>query len=96
MENSQKEELNKRKKEVKFVAIDVNTKYSPFITLYKPSTGNVQVVRVTKDYFKEKPIEKYDTLYLADVTPKNRRKKVDGKWTISDEVDYFITYYIVK
>lgn len=80
----------------KFVAIDVNTKYSPFITLYKPSTGNVQVVRVTKDYFKEKPIEKYDTLYLADVTPKNRRKKVDGKWTISDEVDYFITYYIVK
>ena len=79
-----------------FVAIDVNTKYSPFITLYKPSTGTTQVVRVNKDFFNEKPLTKYDTIYVSDVQTRNKRRKVDGKWVVTEEVDYYISYYIIN
>lgn len=78
-----------------FVVTEVNTKYSPVITLYKPSTGTYQTVKVAKDYFNEKPLSLYNTIYVSSVTTKNKRRKVDGKWTISDEVDYFISYYLV-
>ena len=79
-----------------FVAIDVNTKYSPFVTLYKPSTGTTQIVRVNKDFFNEKPLNKYDTIYVSDVQTKNKRRKIDGKWVITEEVDYYISYYIMN
>ena len=79
-----------------FVAIDVNTKYSPFVTLYKPSTGTTQIVRVNKDFFNEKPLNKYDTIYVSDVQTRNKRRKIDGKWVVTEEVDYYISYYIMN
>ena len=78
-----------------FAIIDINDKYTPTITLYKPSTGATQVVKVAKDFFGNKPLKLYDTIYIADIQTKNKRRKIDGKWTITDEVDYYITYYIV-
>ena len=78
-----------------FVITEINTKYTPFATLYKPSTGATQVVRISKDFYNEKPLKQYDTIYVAGVQPRNKRRKIDGKWTITDEVDYYISYYIL-
>ena len=79
-----------------FVVTEVIDKYAtPFVTLYKPYDGTVQKVRVDKNFYAEKKLKQYDTVYLSSVEAKNKRKKVDGKWTISEEVDYYIYYYIL-
>ena len=65
-----------------FVITEINTKYTPFATLYKPSTSATQVVRISKDFYNEKPLKQYDTIYVAGVQPRNKRRKIDGKWTI--------------
>ena len=88
--------INKNADDRVYVVIDVNTKYSPFITLYNPKTGGSQVVRVTKPFFNDKPLEMYDTIYISSLEKKNKRKKVDGHWVVSDEFDYFISYYILN
>lgn len=79
-----------------FVVTEVIDKYAtPFITLYKPFDGTVQKVRVDKNFYAEKKLKQYDTIYLSGVEKRNKRKKVDGRWTISEEFDYYIFYYIL-
>lgn len=79
-----------------FVVTEVIDKYAtPFITIYKPFDGSVQKVRVDKNFYSEKKLKQYDTIYISNVDVRNKRKKVDGKWTISEEVDYYINYYII-
>lgn len=79
-----------------FVVTEVIDKYAtPFITLYKPFDGTVQKVRVDKNFYAEKKLKQYDTIYLSGVEQRNKRKKVDGRWTISEEFDYYIFYYIL-
>ena len=54
------------------------------------------MVRVAKPFFNDKPLEMYDTIYISSLEKKNKRKKVDGHWVVSDEFDYFISYYILN
>lgn len=79
-----------------FVVIKVDTKYSPVLTIYRPKDGLIQEVKVDKQFFNEKPLQLYDTIYVSSVNAKKRRRKIDGKWMITDEVVLFISYYLLS
>ena len=74
---------------------DVNTKYTPRITLYQLATGKDVVVKVKKDKFyddhenmRQHPGEIIDVLTTEKV---NKRRLVDGKWTELNEKEMYLT-----
>lgn len=78
-----------------FVVTGVNTKYTPTLTIYQPYAGKTIEAKVNRDFYSEKPLQLYDTIYLGDVKEKFKKRKVDGKWITTDEKNYYITYYLV-
>ena len=75
------------------IVLDINTKYTPTLKLYRLQNGEIVDVKVAKkDYF-EKPLKAYETIYIASCTPKQKMKKVDNGWIKLDEYNYFVTYY---
>ena len=87
--------VNPQEDRNKYVVINIDTKYSPTVTLYRLSDGFIQEAKIYKSFYNEKPLKLYDTIYLADVVAKNKRRKIGGKWVTTDEVYYYITYYII-
>ena len=75
------------------VVLDVNTKYTPVVTLYKLKTGEKIKVKVQKRFFNEKPLEKFDSIYVASATKRNKKRLVDGEWVTLDEFDIYVTYF---
>lgn len=75
------------------VVIDVNTKYTPVLTLYKLKTGEKVKVKVQKKFYKEKPVQQFESLYVATAQPRNKKRLVNGEWITLDEYDLYITYY---
>lgn len=75
------------------IVLDVNTKYTPTLKLYRLQNGDIIEVKVSKkDYF-DKPLQKFDNVYVASCNKKQKIKKVDNEWVKIDEYNYYITYY---
>lgn len=62
-----------------YVAIDVDDKYSPKITLYSVATGRTGVMRTKKKLYLENQIQKGDIIKLTKWTKKPQYKINDGK-----------------
>lgn len=62
-----------------YVAIDVDDKYSPKITLYSVATGRTGVMRTKKKLYLENQIQKGDIIKLNKWTKKPQYKFSDGK-----------------
>lgn len=77
------------------VVTEINTKYTPTIKVYRVCTGETFEAKIAKDFYLEKPLQLYDTIYLGDVKEKFKKRKVDGKWITTNEKNYYITYYLV-
>ena len=75
------------------VVIDTNTKYTPVVTLYKLKTGEKVKVKVQKKFWNEKPLEKFDTIYVASASKRNKCRLIDGKWVQQEDFDIYVTYY---
>lgn len=75
------------------VVLDVNTKYTPVVTLYKLKTGEKVKAKVQKKFYKEKPVQQFESLYVATAQPRNKKRLVNGEWITLDEYDLYITYY---
>lgn len=75
------------------VVLDVNTKYTPILKLYKIRTGEVVEVRTSKQFYNEKPVKKGDKLYVSHIERKFRKKLIDGKWVTLNECYYIIQYF---
>lgn len=75
------------------VVLDVNTKYTPVLLLYKVKTGEKVKVKVSKKYWNEKPLSKFEAIYVTNPTRKNKKRLIDGKWVELNEFDIFINYY---
>lgn len=83
------DEFDKRE----FIVLEVDTKYTPVVTLYRLTTGVTSRVKVNRKFYNEKPIKPYDVIYVDIIESKNKRKKVNDKWVESEEKEYFITYF---
>lgn len=77
--------------------LDINTKYTPKITLYKLDTGEIVTVKVSKKMFTEYPFEKNMILKKIKTEQRNKSHLVDGKWVKNEnEYDTWMTSYVVR
>lgn len=76
------------------LVIDIDTKYSPKITLYNLNSGNTKIFKVSKAIFEDNKIGIYDLIYLKSTKEKAKSKKVNGKWIKSHtETEWWIQEY---
>ena len=76
------------------LVIDIDVKYSPKVTLYNLSSGNIKIFKVSKTIFEDNKIDVYDLVYLKSIKEKAKSKKVDGKWIRSNtETEWWIQEY---
>lgn len=74
---------------------DINTKYSPKISLYNVGTGEEKVVKIEKRKYQMAPFDK-DVCLRATFETKNKCKKDEnGDWIKLEEKEEWIKYYSV-
>lgn len=74
---------------------DINTKYSPKISLYNVGTGEEKVVKIEKRKYQMVPFDK-DVCLRATFEMKNKCKKDEnGDWVKLEEEEEWIKYYSV-
>lgn len=73
--------------------VKINQYGTPFLALYKLCDGTQCEIKVDKKYFNNKPLDKYDMIYIVNIDEKNKRKKVNGEWTVSDEKELILNSY---
>jgi len=61
--------------------------------LYRLCDGTTTNIKVDKKYYANKPLSKYDMISIGDMEQKHKRKKVDGKWVMSDETEIILNSY---
>ena len=74
--------------------LDVNTKYSPKITVYHLDTGTTAVYKLAKQAYQKQPFDKGNIIkFYTQEKPKS--KLVDGEWIKTSEMESWISNYIV-
>lgn len=76
------------------VVTNVDTKYSPKLTLYCVATGKSSTLKVSKNTFKENKLEMFDAIIIEKVISKPKKKLVDGRWTQSSECEIWMESYL--
>lgn len=80
------------KKNICFV-IDVDTKYTPRLTLYCLNNGKSVICKVNKNTFKNNPINKNDIIKTIKFEEKYKQTLVDGNWKRSDTKEWWLVAY---
>lgn len=80
------------KKNICFV-IDVDTKYTPRLTLYCLNNGKSVICKVNKNTFKNNPINKNDVIKTIKFEEKYKQTLVDGNWKRSDTKEWWLVAY---
>ena len=76
--------------------LDIDTKYSPKLTVYNIGTGNTDIYKVSKNTFACTPISPNDIIKFS-YKKKFRKRLVDGKWiSCTDQYDNWIEQYTIK
>lgn len=78
------------------IVLDVHTKYTPVLTLYRIQNGDIIRVKVQKDFFYGKKIDKYSHIYVSHAEKRNKKKLVEGKWITLPDHDVYVNYYIIS
>ncbi len=81
--------------------VEVNKYGTPFVKLYRLYDGGVIECKMDKKYFEEHPFPKDNIgkyvmggIMKCVFKPKEKRKKVDGKWMPSGEFEYVLSAYV--
>ena len=80
-----------------WLVLDIDTKYSPKLTIYAIWSGEQRIVKVSKRDFQSNPLTKGDTIRLT-IEQRPKTKLVDGQWVKDESVkeDWLKYYSIVK
>lgn len=74
---------------------DVNTKYSPKITVYMLDTGESATYKLPKAAYQKNPFDK-GAIIRFNSEMRNKSKKINDEWVKLDEKEPWITNYIIK
>ena len=75
--------------------LNVDTKYSPKISVYRLDTGMTTVYKLSKPAYQKNPFDKGHIIkFYSEDRPKSR--KIDGEWVKLSETEPWITNYIIK
>ena len=75
--------------------VDVNTKYSPKISVYKFETGETITYKLQKSAYQKNPFDKGATIQFYSEM-RNKSKLVDGEWVKTDDKEAWISNYLIK
>lgn len=64
-----------------------------FATLYKLKDGKSMTLKVDKNYFANKPLKKFDVIRVAFISENFKRRKIDGKWILTDDKEHVLERY---
>lgn len=87
------------------IVLEIDTKYTPRLTLYNFATGEEKVYKLDRFNYKPKPshdipkpkpfIDNFDIIQIEQVEERNKSKLVEGKWVKLDTTETFIKKYKV-
>lgn len=75
--------------------LDINTKYSPKITIYHLDTGMTTTYKLSKMLYQKNPFDKGQILKFYS-EERNKSKLVDGDWIKTEEKEPWITNYLIQ
>lgn len=75
--------------------LDVNTKYSPKISVYRLDTGEMITYKLSKALYQKNPFDSNSIIKFYS-EERQKSKKVDGEWVKLPEQEKWITNYIIK
>lgn len=80
-----------------WLVLDIDTKFSPKLTIFAIWNGEQRIVKVSKRDFQSNPLTKGDTIRLT-IEQRPKTKLVDGQWVKDESVkeDWLKYYSIVK
>lgn len=80
-----------------WLVLDIDTKYSPKLSVYAIWSGEQRIVKVSKRDFQSNPLTKGDTIRLT-IEQRPKTKLVDGQWVKDESVkeDWLKYYSIVR
>lgn len=80
-----------------WLVLDIDTKFSPKLTVFAIWSGEQRIVKVSKRDFQSNPLAKGDTIRLT-IEQRPKTKFVDGQWVKDESVkeDWLKYYSIVK
>ncbi len=80
-----------------WLVLDIDTKYSPKLTIFAIWSGEQRIVKVSKRDFQSNPLVKGDTIRLT-IEQRPKTKLVDGQWVKDESVkeDWLKYYSMVK
>ena len=80
-----------------WLVLDIDTKFSPKLSIYAIWNGEQRVVKVSKRDFQSNPLTKGDTIRLT-IEQRPKAKLVDGQWIKDENVkeDWLKYYSIIK
>lgn len=80
-----------------WLVLDIDTKFSPKLTIFAIWNGEQRIVKVSKRDFQSNPLTKGDTIRLT-IEQRPKTKLVDGQWVKDESVkeDWLKYYAIVK
>ena len=80
-----------------WLVLDIDTKYSPKLTIFAIWSGEQRIVKISKRDFQSNPLVKGDTIRLT-IEQRPKTKLVDGQWVKDESVkeDWLKYYSIVK
>ena len=80
-----------------WLVLDIDTKFSPKLTIFAIWSGEQRIVKVSKRDFQSNPLTKGDTIRLT-IEQRPKTKLVDGQWIKDESVkeDWLKYYSVVK
>lgn len=80
-----------------WLVLDIDTKYSPKLSIYAIWSGEQRIVKVSKRDFQSNPLTKGDTIRLT-IEQRPKAKLVDGQWVKDESMkeDWLKYYSIIK
>lgn len=72
---------------------DVDTKYSPRLAMYSLKNGNTVNCKIEKRKFSNYKLKKGDIVKIISTSYKHKKKKVEGEWIETDELELWINKY---
>ena len=75
--------------------LNVDTKYSPKISLYRIDTGTTETYKLSKVAYQKQPFDKGQIIKFYS-EERNKSRKVNNEWVKLPEKESWITSYIVK
>ena len=76
--------------------MDIDTKHSPKLTIYGLGTGKITIIKTLAKTYKKNGGQIGDIIGHCKLKQKNKSKKVDDEWVMTNELEWWLDDYEVE